>query len=336
MHNNRTTHPDTLVIPMFSLNNYVPEVAVISMNPERLKKVAQEFKAIHTTFKPFPGVRATRDDVRRFGNDCKVICPADSAIGCLMAHRQVWEYMIQKGMPCIAVFEDDVRFAENFADVFPKAFAELPVEWDLLYLGCQTCADTTWMDGIICAGFQKMKTYSPHLVIPPIMIGAEAYIISQRGAQKLLEWTRNDGFHLDFLISKHKDSLEYFSVFPQVAYQSADEHATSANTTVAPVLLNESIKWIQMNPKNPYDTRSLDWVLTINIFKIEPFGFPITGWWFIFILLALISSYMFGGLVIYILIESAFYPNRWKAYMSLLLALGIGFGFRNIIGSLIK
>lgn len=48
---------------MFSLNAYVPEVAVISMNPERLKKLTPEFEKINTVFRAFPGVRATDDDV---------------------------------------------------------------------------------------------------------------------------------------------------------------------------------------------------------------------------------------------------------------------------------
>lgn len=257
-----------------------------------------------------------------------------------MAHRSVWESMLQKGMPAMAVFEDDVRFTKDFAEVFPKAFAELPADWDLLYLGCQTCAETTWMDAIYGAGFQKIKQHSPHLVVPPMMLGTEAYLISQRGARKLLDWTRTNGFHLDFLISNHKDQLDYFSVSPQIAYQSAEEIASSANTTPTPVLLNQGVSWIQLNPGNPYDVRSLDWVLTINLYSFVPLGLPITGWWLVMAVMAFVSSYAFIGLFVYLLIESVIYPDRWRAYVSLLLALGVGRGLRigltNLIVSLSK
>jgi GR25 family glycosyltransferase involved in LPS biosynthesis len=322
---------------MFSLNNYVPEVAVISMNDDRLKKLNSGFQAIHTTYKVFPGIRATREDVQRFGNGCRVLCPADSAIGVLMAHRQVWEYMLQKGMPSIAVFEDDVRFTDTFPDVFPKAFAELPDDWDLLYMGCQTCHKHTWLDTVynVGIGYTEEKPYSPHLVIPPIMLGTEAYIISHSGARKLLELTKSNGFHVDFLISKYKNGLNYYSITPQIAYQTAEEMSSSANTTPSPYLLNKLVAF-DLNPHYPYDTRKMDWVLTTNLYKLVPLGVHITGWWLVFALLAFVSSYVFYALVVYILVESVFFPDRWLAYFGLFIAAVGGFGLRKLVGAMIK
>jgi hypothetical protein len=193
------------------------------------------------------------------------------------------------------------------------------------------------MDSIYNAsiGYTEEKPYSPHLVIPPVMLGTEAYIISHSGARKLLEMTTSNGFHLDFLISKYKNELNYYSITPQIAYQTEAEISSSANTTNAPVLLNK-LMFFKMNPDNPLDIRRMDWVLTINLYKLVPLGVHITGWWLVFAVLAFVSSYVFYALVVYILVESVFFPDRWLAYVGLFIAAVGGFGLRKLVGAMIK
>ena len=54
--------------------------------------------------------------------------------------------------PSAAVSEDDVRITESFSEVVPHAMAELPEDWDLLFLGCFTCSKTTFGDWLMTCG----------------------------------------------------------------------------------------------------------------------------------------------------------------------------------------
>jgi hypothetical protein len=54
--------------------------------------------------------------------------------GCLDSHRRVLKDAIDNDLECIAVFEDDVYFVENFASRFDEYFREVPSDWQFLYL----------------------------------------------------------------------------------------------------------------------------------------------------------------------------------------------------------
>ncbi len=54
--------------------------------------------------------------------------PAGAA-GCLDSHRAIWSECSRMNIDVFAVFEDDVVFPSDFKEIFPKAFAELPRDW---------------------------------------------------------------------------------------------------------------------------------------------------------------------------------------------------------------
>lgn len=55
--------------------------------------------------------------------------------GCLDSFRRVLKDAIDKDLECIALFEDDVYFVDNFATKFQEYFREVPLDWQFLYLG---------------------------------------------------------------------------------------------------------------------------------------------------------------------------------------------------------
>ena len=57
------------------------------------------------------------------------------AYGCLQSHLQAVKAAKQADSPNILIFEDDVELCENFCAQILKAVAQLPEDWDMLFLG---------------------------------------------------------------------------------------------------------------------------------------------------------------------------------------------------------
>jgi GR25 family glycosyltransferase involved in LPS biosynthesis len=333
------TSPPSISPPHFTLNNYVGEVAVISMNDARLEKTNQQMESIHTIYKVFDGISATPADIRQQGGNCKMLCPAKSATGIWMAHRQIWEYMIHKGLPTVAIFEDDVVFTKDIASRLPAAMTELPPDWDIFYLGCLTCNSPSLLDIPICR--KASIPFSQHLQIPSCVFGTEAYVLSRKGAQKLLETLKAEKgtvLHLDVWIQKYQNTIpplfQIYALKPPVAFQNHEGFRNSSNKIPTPILLNHLVN-LRYHPSDAYDGRTVSWLLSIQLAEIPPLFMIITGWWFVFFIFALLSNILFYGLALYLAIEILWMltQNRMtiaslRGYVSLYIALLLGRGIR--------
>ena len=59
----------------------------------------------------------------------------DGQIGCAWSHAEVYRDIIDKGYRTVLILEDDVVIDKASIKVFPKILKELPVDWELFYLG---------------------------------------------------------------------------------------------------------------------------------------------------------------------------------------------------------
>jgi GR25 family glycosyltransferase involved in LPS biosynthesis len=62
--------------------------------------------------------------------------------GCFLSHVKLWREMMEKQIPWVTVFEDDVLFHPKWKDYAPTYFENVPNDWDLIYLGCQMDFDS--------------------------------------------------------------------------------------------------------------------------------------------------------------------------------------------------
>lgn len=59
------------------------------------------------------------------------------AIGCFLSHLAVWQWMIDRGLPRLLIFEDDANPAAGFDPArFRSALATLPDKAGMVFLGC--------------------------------------------------------------------------------------------------------------------------------------------------------------------------------------------------------
>ncbi len=55
--------------------------------------------------------------------------------GCFLSHFKIWKEIIDKKIPYIVVFEDDVLFHPEWKTLGPAYFEKTPTDYDILYMG---------------------------------------------------------------------------------------------------------------------------------------------------------------------------------------------------------
>lgn len=132
------------------------------------------------------------------------------ALGCALAHRELWLQAIEENQPVI-ILEDDAVLASDFSRLAPAAMAAAP-NADILYFGYnfdqplavyaadglmavmrfaeEAVADAAWLES-----FAKRPGVAPTVTTvlrPTVLWGLPAYAVTPAGALKLL----SEGFPL--------------------------------------------------------------------------------------------------------------------------------------------
>lgn len=158
-----------------------------------------------------------------------------SAIGCAMSHIGVWEQILDGDKDHAIVFEDDVVLVKEFKQHLDIIFQSIPKDFDILYLGgfgteSNLNAFTVLMT--LCGNVLKPKTINKHIKVPKVALGTHAYMLSKKGAKKLVRALKGNIFHhIDFcILSLAKEGkIKLYSCTPRLAYQTSTNTGISEN-----------------------------------------------------------------------------------------------------------
>lgn len=111
------------------------------------------------------------------------------AIGCSLSHFKAWEMLRSSGAPAIVVFEDDAVIPPDFALRIAKMMADLPDEWDVV-----TFTNTRFSNNR--RGCKPLQNGTQWETCTSLM-GAFGYMVSRRGAERLLARAYPIELHVD-------------------------------------------------------------------------------------------------------------------------------------------
>jgi len=124
-------------------------------------------------------------------------------LGIILSYLKLFKLISDSNSPCVTI-EDDVELANNFDEKFTKIINDLPVDFDICYLGY---GDTNI----------ETRKYSPILSIPiGRVVCLPGLIISPNGAKKLLSICKNLDNQIDTAISTKFNELNVFVVNDQI------------------------------------------------------------------------------------------------------------------------
>jgi len=152
---------DYRLVPAFCIN--------LDSRPDRWATVQEEFRKIDWVVTRFPAVRYEGKSPNRL---------SINHAGAMDSHKKVWGMISRLECDVAAVFEDDAVFPSDFADVFSKAYAELPKDWQVWHLHS--------------FGPQQMKNIVPNgaftTKLKKMGWGAHGYLLKKDFASKLVNF----------------------------------------------------------------------------------------------------------------------------------------------------
>jgi GR25 family glycosyltransferase involved in LPS biosynthesis len=137
-------------------------------------------------------------------------------IGCALSHLALWKELAVGDVPGFLILEDDVTLCPGFDGQLVELCGEL-VEcqeaFDLLFLGYHD-----WQPEDVAASRKVARL--GRIEGPRYIGGTFAYILSRRGAQRLLAIVERDGIQnaIDVFVYWKQTELEIFSATPHIAW----------------------------------------------------------------------------------------------------------------------
>jgi glycosyl transferase family 25 len=207
------------------------ETLVISLDTpggrERQQRLAGHLGEVGLAYRVIRGVHGKRlspAERREIATPaCAQFC-TPSTIGCAASHAKAWRRAARSGRPYTLVLEDDVELDLDARDVIQRVLKRVPSDADVIVLGCYLCA-TTRNRGSRSTDLIRIRQFS----------GTHAYIVTQRGAQRLLDYATPVKFHVDMVMSSlnHTGILTTYALATDIARQAGGE-STSENVGETP------------------------------------------------------------------------------------------------------
>jgi len=220
-----------------------------------------------------------------------------SAVGCALSHIKVWKDFIKrdnKDEKYIMIFEDDVVLEKHFKQSVIYSLMNVPINYDILYLGCFGCdknnVSNVYEASTLLYGKNKRTGYiNSYISIPEIAYALHGYILSKKGASKLLELLKNNvNDHIDMKIHllASKEKIDSYVTTPRLAYQTSTDTGKSENIKVShPSLLTLPLRHIELDKMVKGD-----YIFTVSFRQVGPY--IINGMSIIFLLLGLICAFI--------------------------------------------
>jgi len=210
-----------------------------------------------------------------------------SAIAIAMGHLYIWKKFIEDGGDYACIFEDDA-IVDDKLFFLDEIISNTPKTFDLLYIGYlfgQNDYNIVKLLYGVVYGQKKDVYVNEHVKIPAISLGTHGYIISKKGAEKLIKLIENNIYsHVDVMINDYKmnEIVEVYSTNKPLMYQSSTEnYMSSSNCNKHPKIINKALSKIYIE-----DHVTLGFCLSTNFMRIGDIN--INAITFMFLLLGIV------------------------------------------------
>jgi GR25 family glycosyltransferase involved in LPS biosynthesis len=174
-------------------------------------------------YKRFPAIDGTTleptESLQRIfdGNDYNM---REGMVGCAMSHIKLYIELVNSEYDAFCIMEDDLEFVPNFREKFQYLYKNLPQSWDMCYLGhhmWKKYKTDEYYDKTCLPISEKWDTCTS---LKYSMGGTGGYIISKKGAEKLLEFINLTGMTngIDTMQQKAADTLNIYYPKPHLIY----------------------------------------------------------------------------------------------------------------------
>lgn len=282
------------------IDNYFKNVFVINRkcDIERMKKTHHILVKNNIKYKRFDAVVIKKEIDSHVTNEM---------LGCGLSHRNIWEYIVKNKLEHGLIFEDDMLLTNDWKKRLEKAIKVLPNDWDIFTLGCFGIKQVSdkynspfnFIFYIIVTMLgiynKKNKRVNNDIIIPYFFTGLYGYVVSYKGAKKLLSLIKDINFHIDVLISCKSEHLNIYCMQSDIVYQRIEESTISTTEKSNDISKNNNYK-IHLNILNKIDDKNIkyDYYMNVPVYKLKILDSNvIVNGWFILILICILIICIF-------------------------------------------
>lgn len=204
---------------------------------DRMKKFSDNAKNQQLYFERFSAydgntLKSTPQLQRIFdGNDYNM---RSGMVGCALSHIQLYIDLIYSNQDAYLILEDDIILTNNFKQKLNHIFNLLKnkTEWDLIYLGHHSRMKNT--DDYNMEIFPDITKYTSSASLAFSLGGTGGYLISKRGANKLLEFINNHGMTngIDTMQQKAADVINVYYATPHLIFSECYRGNNTIDTDI--------------------------------------------------------------------------------------------------------
>lgn len=205
-----------VILNMNVLKNYV--ISLVTAEDRRLH-ISNEFSRKNIEFTFFDAINPKNMEfiANKHSIQIKNSNLSDGEICCLLSHVCLWNLIIEKNLPYLAIFEDDIYLGEN-AEIFLSDNSWIDPKWDILKI--EKALGSTLMS-------LKLDNVEDNRKIGKLKAfygGTGGYILSQNGAKSLLNYIKKLDVidHIDQIMFRHylkEGSLSIYQMTPAICIQ---------------------------------------------------------------------------------------------------------------------
>ncbi len=164
-------------------------IAVVSLVDEHIRRehIDHLFNEHHLDFSYFDAINKQQvaDTLAKYQLSVTSERLSQGEVACFLSHYCLWQQVVEQHLPYLMVFEDDIYFSKS-ANFLLSNLDWLPDDFDVVKL--ETMHERVMINrGInLISGYKLCHMKSSHM-------GMAGYIISQKGAKKLVAMTQQLG-----------------------------------------------------------------------------------------------------------------------------------------------
>ena len=204
----------------------------LDKRPDRWKNFEKNAQKVDfTTYTRFSAIDGSRlvptEQLQRIfdNNDYNM---REGMVGCALSHLKLYCKLIEDNIhSAYCILEDDIQFIPDFKKKLKELVSSLPENWDMCYLGHHLWPQyrtSQFFDINKTAVAEKWDTAKS---LKYSMGGTGGYLISKKGAKKLLEFIEKTGMTngIDTVQQKSADTLNIYYSNPHLIFsECADDH----------------------------------------------------------------------------------------------------------------
>ena len=180
--------------------------------PLRCKMMEEQFIKLGVSATRWPAVIGKNidpDQCPHYRFDPQFCQLGGGEIACFLSHRQIWQRMVEKNMPCAVICEDDLRIGQDFTKIV-KGIAEHIDQYGIVRL------DTFFLRTIV---YRPVATIA-HRQIRPMKgfrdYTTNAYMLSGQAAERLSQASEIFSTSVDIFIFGQQKLIPIHQLWPAV------------------------------------------------------------------------------------------------------------------------